>query len=131
MGFGLVPEDGRSDVVLEGEIAEFVAEARAPAEGLDRDTEIIMEPDRVLDVPAILPQARFRLQTLNSGGRLLTRRTHGQSTGRLSLRRVMAVPHGIRLSRAAPTHYAVVGTPACLLAAAGPHVTFVIRVRTQ
>jgi hypothetical protein len=45
VGLSLVPEGGRGDVVLEGEIARFVADARAPAKGLDGDAEVLFEDE--------------------------------------------------------------------------------------
>src|SRR5438309_362706 len=57
MGLGLIPERHRRDIILEGQVAA----ARAPTEGLDRDLEILIKPDRVHDVPAVQPKALLRL----------------------------------------------------------------------
>ena len=53
MGFGLVPEGDRGDVVLEGQVAVLAA----PAEGLDRDFEIGLEAHGIHDVPSVEPEA--------------------------------------------------------------------------
>ena len=56
MRLGLVPERGRGDVVLQGQIAPLSGERLAPAERLDRHAQVSLEPDGVEHVPAIQPE---------------------------------------------------------------------------
>ena len=53
MRLGLVPERRGGDIILEREVAA----ARAPAESLDHDLQVLLEADRVHDVPAVESEA--------------------------------------------------------------------------
>src|SRR5205823_6662826 len=46
---GLIPERGRGDVVPQREVSATIT----PADGLDRDRQVLPKADRVHDVPAI------------------------------------------------------------------------------
>lgn len=75
MRLGLVPEGGRGDVVLAGQVATFAFELAAPAEGLNGDAQPFVEPDRVHDVPAVHAEALNRFPPrLCCAGRVTTRR---------------------------------------------------------
>ena len=50
---GLIPVGDRGDIVLERQIPS----SRAPAQGLDRYFQVLLEPDRVHDVPAVEAEA--------------------------------------------------------------------------
>src|SRR3972149_5501103 len=62
MRLGLIPVRHRGNVVLKREIPS----ARSPAKGLDRDLQVLLEPNRVHDMPTI--QAKALLRTVKPVG---------------------------------------------------------------
>src|SRR6187397_726422 len=54
---GLIPEGHRRDVVLQREVRTV----GAPAERLDRHAQVVLEPDRIHEVPAVEAEALLRL----------------------------------------------------------------------
>src|SRR5438105_1693617 len=65
VGFGLVPEGGGGDVVLEGEVAV----SGAPAERLDGDAQVLLESDGVRNVPAVHAESLVCLVDSGFAGR--------------------------------------------------------------
>ena len=51
--FGLVPKRRTRDVILERQIPSL----RTPAEGLNRNPQVLLKADRVRDMPAVHPEA--------------------------------------------------------------------------